>query len=126
MIDNEKDIGVYIDHNLSFDRQISAICNKANYMFAVLRRSFQYLDKETFIPLHNTLVQTHLDYAISVYYPFKNKAHRTTGGDSNEGGETNPWDERKVIQWRIAWTQVTNPIYRRIREDVIEAFKIIN
>ena len=33
---DEKDIGVFIDHNLSFDKHISAICNKANSMFAVL------------------------------------------------------------------------------------------
>ena len=62
-----------LDHNLNFDKHISAICNKADSMFAVLRRSFKYVDKETFIPLYKTLVRTHLDYASPVYSQFKIK-----------------------------------------------------
>ena len=62
----KKDIGVYIDHNLSFDKYISTICNKANCMFVELKRSFQYHNKETFITLYKTLAQTYLDYTSSV------------------------------------------------------------
>ena len=42
-------------------------------MFAMLRRVFQYMDKETFIPLYKALVRTHPDYASSVYSPYKLK-----------------------------------------------------
>ena len=35
----EKDIGVHIDHELSFDKHISEKVNKANSMFALLRRT---------------------------------------------------------------------------------------
>ena len=73
VIHDENDIGVFIDHNLSFNKHISAICNKANSMFAVLRRSFQYTDKDAFIPSYKTLVQTHLGHASPVYSPFKIK-----------------------------------------------------
>ena len=73
LIESEKDIGVHIDQNINFDKHISAISNKANAMFAMLRRAFQYIDKETFIPLYKALVRTHLDYASSVYSPYKLK-----------------------------------------------------
>ena len=70
---DEKDIGVIIDSELSFDKHISEKVKKANSMFAILRRSFHFLDAKTFIPLYKTLVRTHLDYASSVYHPFKMK-----------------------------------------------------
>ena len=71
VIHDEKDIGSFIDHNVSFDKHINSICNKANSMFAVLRRSFHYIDKWTFISLYKT--RTHMDYASLVYIPFKIK-----------------------------------------------------
>ena len=52
VIESEKDIGVHIDQNINFDKHISAIFNKVNAMFALLRRALQYIDKETFMPLY--------------------------------------------------------------------------
>jgi hypothetical protein len=40
--------------------------NKDNSIFAVTRRSFQFLDVNTFIPLYKSLVRTHLDFASPV------------------------------------------------------------
>jgi hypothetical protein len=40
-VNEEKDIGVHIDHELSFDKQISEKVNKANAIFALLRRTFR-------------------------------------------------------------------------------------
>ena len=37
--------------------------NKANSTMAVIRRSFQKLDEDTFVPLYKALVPTHLDHA---------------------------------------------------------------
>ena len=69
--DEEKDIGVIIDKELTFDQHISEKVNKANSMFALLRRTFKYLDTETFLPLYKTLVRTHLDLASAVWSPYK-------------------------------------------------------
>ena len=67
----EKDIGVAID--LTFEKHINEKINKANQMFATLRRTFQFMDKSTFVQLYKSLVRTHLDYASSVWAPFKAK-----------------------------------------------------
>ena len=69
----EKDIGVIIDSDLSFERRISEKVNKANCIFVLLRRTFQFLDTEFFVPLYKTLVRTHLEFASSVWHPYKSK-----------------------------------------------------
>ena len=69
----EKDIGVVIDSDLTFEKHINEKVNKANQMFATLRRTFQFMDKSTFMQLYISLVRTHLDYASSVRAPFKAK-----------------------------------------------------
>ena len=45
---SEKDVGVIIDNKLSFDLHIAENVNKANSVAGAIRRSFEYLDKDTF------------------------------------------------------------------------------
>ena len=44
----EKDLGVHIDSELSFDKHVSTIVNKANSIVGLIRRSFSYLDGPLF------------------------------------------------------------------------------
>ena len=46
---------------------------KANSVFAAIRRTFKYLNAETFLSIYKTLVRTHLEYANSVWAPYKKK-----------------------------------------------------
>ena len=41
----EKDLGVFIDSKLSFDKHISTKVTKATTLVNLIRRSFEYLDK---------------------------------------------------------------------------------
>jgi hypothetical protein len=66
-VEEEKDIGVVIDNELSFAKHISDKCNKTTSMFAMLRRTFHFMDAEIFKPLYKSLVRTHLEYASSVW-----------------------------------------------------------
>ena len=69
----EKYIGVIIDSNLEFDKHVYFKVSKANSTMAVIRRSFQKLDGDTFVPLYKALVRTHLDYACCIWSPYKQK-----------------------------------------------------
>ena len=42
-------------------------------MFALLRRTFQFLNTEFFVPLYKTLVRTHLEFTSSAWHPYKSK-----------------------------------------------------
>ena len=51
--DKQKDLGVTFDSKLTFDQHISQVVNKATKMTKIIRRTFQFLDKHTFLPLQN-------------------------------------------------------------------------
>ena len=44
----KKDIGVIIDHNISFEKHSNEKVNKANSVMGVIRRTFDYLDTTAF------------------------------------------------------------------------------
>jgi hypothetical protein len=72
-VQKEKDIGVTIESELTFESHICEKVNKATSIFGALRRECRYLDKKLFIPLYKTMVRTQLDYATSVWAPYKKK-----------------------------------------------------
>jgi peroxiredoxin len=45
--DGEKDIGVLVDENLSFNKHIQNQVNKANSIMGLIRRTYTYLDEQT-------------------------------------------------------------------------------
>ena len=64
--DAERDLGDYIDSDLKFRKQATTAVSKASQVMAVIRRSFQLLDKMTLLMLFKTLVRPHLEYGIIV------------------------------------------------------------
>ena len=58
-VTNEKDIGVVIDSELSFESHISEKVKKENSMFAMIRRAFKYLTPEIFVTLYKSLASAH-------------------------------------------------------------------
>ena len=85
---SEKDVGVIIDNKLSFDLHIAEKVNKANSVAGAIRRSFEYLDKDTFKKLYTALVRPHLEYANAVWNPYKKKDNylRECPTKSNQNG----------------------------------------
>ena len=47
--EQEKDLGVIFDSTLNFDRHINSAIRKANKMIGLIKRSFKYLNKSTFL-----------------------------------------------------------------------------
>jgi hypothetical protein len=65
----EKDLGVFIDENLNFDTHINHIVKKANRVLGITKRTFDYMNAETFGYIYKSLIRPNLEYASSVWSP---------------------------------------------------------
>ena len=122
----EKDIGVFIDNTLSFERHISYAVNKANRVLAITRKTFECMDNNIFNQIFKTLVRPHLEYAAPVWSP-----HLTTQKELLENVQ------RRVTKMVPGLSDLSYPerlrklnlptlAYRRVRGDMIQAYKLMN
>ena len=70
-VDHIKDVGVIIDKDLSFYLHISEKVYKAFQMLGVINRNFVDMDKKTFLLLYKLMIRNHLEFAGSVWNPYK-------------------------------------------------------
>lgn len=122
----QKDIGVTIDNRLEFDSHINAKINKANSMFSLIRRSYKFLNKDMFIPLYKALVRSHLDYANSVWYPYKQKYVDAIEGVQRRATKQIAGLKNLSYEERLKVLKLPTIAYRRIRGDMIEVYKILH
>ena len=69
----EKDLGVIVDSQLTFEEHITAKVKVANAMVGLIRRSFSFLSCHLFRKLYLALVRPHLEYAQVVWSPHTKK-----------------------------------------------------
>ena len=124
----EKDIGVIIDSNLEFDKHVCIYfnVNKANSTMAVIRRSFQKLDGDTFVPLYKALVRTHLDYACCIWSPYKQKYKDALENVQRRATKLINGMSEMSYPDRVRKLKLPTLAYRRIRGDMIELYKLIH
>ena len=65
----ERDLGVIFEDNLSFDSHIQRAVSKANQILGLIRRSFDYIDRDMFTQLYKAFVRPHLEYGNIVWHP---------------------------------------------------------
>jgi len=64
-----KDLGILIDHKLKFHYHTSTITKKANSILAVMHKTFQYIDCNTFNNLYKAFVRPVLEYGNIIWGP---------------------------------------------------------
>ena len=67
---DEKDLGVTFNKNLTFDQHIHKAVSKANQMMGLIKRSFDFLDRDIFLRLYKALVRPHLEYGNIIWHPY--------------------------------------------------------
>ena len=60
----EKDLGIIIDTDLTFDVHVSEKIKKANNMLGLIRRSFCCLNADILLPLYKAFVRHLLEYGV--------------------------------------------------------------
>ena len=66
--EGEKDSMVLVEDQLTFSRHIQ---HQANSIMGLIRRTYSYLDEQSFKYLFQALVRPHLEYAEAVWSPSK-------------------------------------------------------
>ena len=85
---SETDVGVIIDDKLPFDMHITEKVNETNSVVGAIRRSFEYLDKDTFKKLYRptALVIPHLEFCLESIQKEGYNYLRECPMDSNQNG----------------------------------------
>jgi hypothetical protein len=124
--DGEKDIGVFVDENLSFNKHIQNQVNKANSIMGLIRRTYTYLDEQSFKYLFQALVRPHIEYAEAVWSPFKVGDIEKIENVQRRATKQVPTLKNMEYNERLKKLKMPTLKYRRMRGDMIEVFKIIN
>ena len=124
--ETEKDLGVTFDNELSFDPHIKGIVNKGNQMLGIIKRTFQYLDKHTFLKLFKAFVRPHLEYANVIWNPYLKRQSKMIENVQRRGTRLLIECKNMTYEERLQFLQLHSLKGRRIRGDLIQVFKIMN
>ena len=125
-VSEEKDIEVTIDEELTFEKHVQEKSKKANSTFAAIRRSFKYLKVDTILPLYKSMVRSHLVYANSVWAPYKKGIIDQIESVQKRATKQIPALRNLSYKERLQKLKLPTLAYRRIRGDLIEAYKIVH
>ena len=125
-VTSEKDIGFIVDKALNFSEHISTKVSKANRNLGIIFRTFTYMDKEMFLNLNKSVVQAHLEYAVTVCSPLYKKDMIVTENVQRRATELVSSIRHLLYQERLINLGLPLLEYRRERADLIEVYKIMN
>ena len=126
VVDDEKDLGVRIDNELKFDKHTEHQVNKANKILGLIRRSFDHLDADTFCILYKSLVRPNLEYCNAVTYPQLERQCKLR--EDVQRRATKMVSELRDVSYidRLKKLYLPSFYYRRVRGDIIEAYKYLH
>ena len=124
----EKDLGVITHSSLLWNEQIKACISKANRMICWIVRNLVIREKVVMIAIYKALIRPHLEYCVQLWNP--PAAHVSWGTvlelESVQRRFTRLIDEVGTLPYsrRLEILNLTTLAERRIRGDLIEAFKV--
>ena len=122
--EEEKDLGITFDSNLTFDRHISNITNKANQMIGVIKRTFSFMNKGIFLKLYKALVRSHLEYGNVIWSPHLKRQSILVERVQRRATKLVPECKDMSYTQRLEYLKLYSLKGRRIRGDLIQLYKI--
>ena len=122
--EEEKDLGIIFDKTLLFDTHVQKSIDKANQMVGLIKRTFCYLTKDTFIKLYKALVRPHLEYGNMIWCPRLKR--QSIAVEKVQRRATKLLKECKNMTYpeRLQYLNLFSLKGRRLRGDMIETYKI--
>jgi len=122
----EKDLGVIFDENMKFNLHISSIVKKANQKLGMIRRSFEYMDKQMFLMIYKTLIRPTLEYATVIWSPWMKKDIVSIEQVQRRATKLVKEIRHLTYEQRLKELGLPTLVYRRQRADMVQMFKILN
>jgi hypothetical protein len=119
----EKDLGVTIDGDLSFDAHIADKVSKANQMLGLIRRTFTYMSVSIMLVLYKSFVRHHLEYSQVLWSPRSIRQIRMLERVQIRATGLIPELANIPYQDRLRQLNLPTLSYRRARGQMIEVWK---
>ena len=120
-----KDLGITVESNLKFSKQCKEAAGKANRMLGFIKRNFTFKSKDIILPLYNSLVRPHLEYAVQFWSPHHEKDIAKLESVQRRATKLIPSLRNKAYEERLASLKLFSLSKRRLRGKLIECFKIL-
>jgi hypothetical protein len=122
----EKDLGVTFDNLLLFDSHINRVITKACQLLGIINRSFKFLETDGFLMLYKSIIRPHLEYGNGVWYPFLKR--QSVALEKVQRRATRMMVRSKSMTYgeRLRFLKLYSLKGRRIRGDLIQAFKLFH
>ena len=121
----ECDLGVTFEKDIKFSKHIATKINKANSILSLIKRSFEFMDKYTFVKLYTALVRPHLEFANVVWHPYLVKD--IVSLENLQKRATRLVTSLRTMSYtdRLKELRLPSLAHRRLRGDLIQTFKIV-
>ena len=124
-VDCEKDLGVIFSNDLKTSKQCISVSEKANKILGLIARSFDFKSPAVINKLYRSLVRPNLEYAVSVWSPNLIKDVDRLEKVQRRATKLIPDIRNKSYENRLKYLNMFSLKKRRLRGDLIQAFKIL-
>ena len=125
-VKQEKDIGVTFDRKLNFDIHINSAVNKANQLIGLIKRSFEYLDRDMFLKLYKAIIRPHLEYANVIWHPIYKRQQSSLENAQRHATKILCSIKHMSYKERLVYLNLPSIKYRQLRNDLIQTFKVMH
>ena len=124
-VQTEKDVGVTFDEDMTFWHDITLRATKANNIMGIIRRTYTYLDIESFKLLFKSLVRPHLEYVAPVWNPWLKRDIAELEKVQRRASKQVPALKNMSYPDRLRKLSFPTLRFRMLRGDMIETYKLL-
>lgn len=121
----EKDLGVFIDKELNFKKQIQDVRCKASRTLGIVKRNFKNLKPKHMTTIYKTMVRSKLEYANCIWHPKFEGGKDCLERVQRRATKLITHLKDRTYCERLKELNLPTLDYRRRRGDIIQTYKIV-